>query len=69
MVSAMTEPSVLRDTRSAYDAVATLYAELFSNVLETLPMERALLAAFAEPRLSELCGPDCRPQRAGAGLA
>jgi SAM-dependent methyltransferase len=44
----VTEPSVLHDTRAAYDAVATLYAELFSNVLETLPMERALLAAFAE---------------------
>nr|WP_042195924.1 class I SAM-dependent methyltransferase [Kibdelosporangium sp. MJ126-NF4]CEL22304.1 methyltransferase [Kibdelosporangium sp. MJ126-NF4]CTQ93085.1 methyltransferase [Kibdelosporangium sp. MJ126-NF4] len=48
MVSAVTDPSTLHDTRDAYDAVATLYAELFGNVLETLPMERALLAAFAE---------------------
>ncbi len=44
----MTEPPVLHDTRAAYDAVASLYAELFSDVLESLPLERALLAAFAE---------------------
>ncbi|NIH83186.1 methyltransferase domain-containing protein [Amycolatopsis granulosa] len=44
----MTDSSVLHDTRAAYDAVAPTYAELFSNVLETLPMERSLLAAFAE---------------------
>jgi SAM-dependent methyltransferase len=44
----MTDPSVLRDTRSAYDAVAALYAERFSGVLATLPLERALLSAFAE---------------------
>ncbi|GAB2863304.1 class I SAM-dependent methyltransferase [Lentzea nigeriaca] len=40
----MTEPS----TRAAYDSVASLYAELFGNVLDTLPLERALLAAFAD---------------------
>ncbi|CCH31731.1 methyltransferase domain-containing protein [Actinosynnema sp. NPDC047251] len=40
----MTDP----ETRAAYDAVAALYAELFSDVLETLPLERALLGAFAE---------------------
>jgi SAM-dependent methyltransferase len=57
MVSAMIRPSVLRDTRAAYDAVASLYAELFSNVLETLPMERALLAAFAELVQARNAGP------------
>lgn len=57
MVSAVTEPSVLHDTRVAYDAVASLYAELFSNVLETLPMERALLAAFAELVQAHNAGP------------
>jgi SAM-dependent methyltransferase len=57
MVSAMTEPSPLRETRAAYDAVATVYAGLFSNVLETLPMERALLAAFAELVRSRNAGP------------
>ncbi|MDT7724756.1 MAG: hypothetical protein QOI21_1332 [Actinomycetota bacterium] len=48
IVSAMAEPSALHDTRAAYDAVASLYAERFSNALETRPIERALLAAFAE---------------------
>jgi SAM-dependent methyltransferase len=44
----VTDSSVLRDTKAAYDSVATRYAGLFSNILETLPMERAMLAAFAE---------------------
>lgn len=57
MVSAVTEPSVLHDTRAAYDAVATRYAELFSNVLETLPMERAMLTAFAELVQAHNAGP------------
>lgn len=54
---AVTEPSVLHDTRTAYDAVATRYAELFGNVLETLPMERAMLAAFAELVRASDAGP------------
>ncbi len=57
MVSAVAKPSVLHDTRAAYDAVAARYAELFSNVLETLPMERALLAAFAELVQAGSAGP------------
>jgi len=57
MVSAVTDPSVLRDTRAAYDAVAPLYAELFSNVLEALPMERVMLAAFAELVQAHGAGP------------
>lgn len=40
--------SALHDTRAAYDAVASLYAHRFSNALEARPIERALLAAFAE---------------------
>jgi SAM-dependent methyltransferase len=47
----------VHDTRAAYDAVASLYAELFSNVLEVLPMERALLAAFAELVQARNAGP------------
>jgi SAM-dependent methyltransferase len=53
----MTEPSGLHEIRAAYDAVAALYAELFSNALETLPMERALLAAFAELVQTRSAGP------------
>ncbi|MET8757068.1 class I SAM-dependent methyltransferase [Lentzea sp. NPDC004782] len=44
----MTDQSALHDTKAAYDAVAPLYAELFSDILDRLPLERALLAAFAE---------------------
>jgi SAM-dependent methyltransferase len=47
-VSVVTESSISRDTGTAYDAVASLYAELFSDVLEKLPLERALLGVFAE---------------------
>ncbi|RBM14775.1 SAM-dependent methyltransferase [Prauserella sp. PE36] len=72
MVSAVTEPSVLHDTRSAYDAVASRYAELFSNVLETLPMERAMLAAFAELVQAHNAGPvadiGCGPGQVTAHL-
>ena len=57
MVSAVTGPSALHDTRAAYDAVASLYAELFSNALEALPVERALLAAFAELVQAHDAGP------------
>jgi SAM-dependent methyltransferase len=57
MVFAVTEPSVLHVTKAAYDAVASLYAERFSNMLETLPMERAMLAAFAELVRAQGTGP------------
>lgn len=54
--------TVLHDTKAAYDAVATVYAERFSNILDTLPMERAMLAAFADlvrtgPVADLGCGP------------
>jgi SAM-dependent methyltransferase len=55
--SAVTEPSVLYCTKAAYDAIAHLYAELFGNVLETLPMERAMLAAFTELVRAHNSGP------------
>ncbi|MEU9118396.1 class I SAM-dependent methyltransferase [Streptomyces sp. NPDC048506] len=45
----MTDPSShLCATADAYDAVAVLYAELFRNALDDLPLDRAVLAAFAE---------------------
>ncbi|HET6504051.1 MAG TPA: methyltransferase domain-containing protein [Amycolatopsis sp.] len=57
MVPAVTDSSVLHDTRAAYDAVAALYAERFGNALETLPMERAMLGAFAELVQAHNAGP------------
>jgi len=35
-------------TADAYDSVAVLYDELFRDALDTRPLDRALLAAFAE---------------------
>ncbi|WP_254716568.1 class I SAM-dependent methyltransferase [Actinomadura sp. WMMB 499] len=49
------------ETRDAYDAVAPLYAELFSDVRRHHPVDRALIAAFAEtvegPVADVGCGP------------
>ncbi|RKT54224.1 ubiquinone/menaquinone biosynthesis C-methylase UbiE [Saccharothrix australiensis] len=56
-VFTVNRPSALHDTKTAYDAVAPLYAELFSDVLDSLPMERALLAAFAELVQAHDAGP------------
>ncbi len=44
----MDEPAYLRTTRAAYDSVAVDYAERFSAGLAAKPLDRALLAAFAE---------------------
>lgn len=44
----MTEPSYLHSTRTAYDTVAVDYAELLRAELAAKPLDRALLAAFAE---------------------
>jgi SAM-dependent methyltransferase len=44
----MTQATHLRATQAAYDAVAVRYAELFRDALAGLPLDRALLAAFAE---------------------
>lgn len=44
----MVEPDSLSTTRDAYDTVATRYASHFADTLHDRPLERALLAAFAE---------------------
>jgi SAM-dependent methyltransferase len=43
----MSEPE-LNAARTAYDAVAGVYADLFKDTLNERPVERGLLAAFAE---------------------
>lgn len=62
----MTElPSYLRATADAYDALAVVYADFARDSLAGLPLDRAILAAFAEAaraadagRVAELgCGP------------
>ncbi|MBL7501688.1 methyltransferase domain-containing protein [Frankia sp. CNm7] len=49
-------PSYLHDVASAYDDVAARYSELFATVLDRQPLERALLAAFAD-LVRDLGGP------------
>ena len=44
----MTEPDFLGATRASYDAVATDYAERFGDELAAKPLDRAMLAGFAE---------------------
>jgi SAM-dependent methyltransferase len=44
----VSEPDFVRATRSSYDAVAADYAERFRDELADRPLERAMLAAFAE---------------------
>lgn len=44
----MTEPEFLRATRESYDAVAAGYAGRFAAELAAKPLDRAMLAGFAE---------------------
>ncbi|TQF02336.1 class I SAM-dependent methyltransferase [Kitasatospora acidiphila] len=44
----MTEPDFLRNTRASYDAIAADYTERFRYQPDIKPLDRAMLAAFAE---------------------
>jgi SAM-dependent methyltransferase len=71
--SLVTEPSShLGATADAYDAVALRYAELARNELDALPLDRAVLAAFAELARTTDAGPvaelGCGPGRVTAHL-
>ncbi|MFI6517948.1 class I SAM-dependent methyltransferase [Spirillospora sp. NPDC050679] len=69
----MIESSSQHTTRAAYDAVATLYAELFRDSAEPNPLDRALVAAFAESVQAADGGPvadlGCGPGGVTARLA
>ena len=60
-------------TAAAYDAVSARYAEFVRDELDALPLDRAVLAAFAEHVLAGGGGPvadlGCGPGRIGAHLA
>lgn len=64
--------SHLAATADAYDAVAVAYAELVRDELDALPLERAVLAAFAELTQTSAAGPvaelGCGPGRVTAHL-
>lgn len=47
-VATMADADTLSATREAYDAVAALYTERFSDELRDRPLDRAMLSAFAE---------------------
>ncbi|MEV5375797.1 MULTISPECIES: class I SAM-dependent DNA methyltransferase [Streptomyces] len=69
----MTEPSShLRTTADAYDAMATLYADVARNALDPLPLDRAVIAAFAELARAAGAGPvaelGCGPGQVTAHL-
>jgi len=58
----MSYPAFLDDTRSSYNTMVTGYVERFGNYLSAKPMDRALLALFAElalagPVADVGCGP------------
>jgi SAM-dependent methyltransferase len=64
--------SHLGATADAYDAVAVRYAEFARNELDALPLDRAVLAAFAELARTTDAGPvaelGCGPGRVTAHL-
>ncbi|QPP08754.1 class I SAM-dependent methyltransferase [Streptomyces bathyalis] len=68
----MTGPDFLGATRTFYDAVAADYAERFHDELAAKPLDRALLAAFAELVLSagggKVADLGCGPGRMTAHL-
>lgn len=53
----MTESSFLQTTRSAYDTIAADYAEHFRDELAGVPIERAMLSAYADLVLAAGGGP------------
>jgi len=53
----VTEPDFLSTTRASYDAVAADYAGRFRDELGAKPLERAMLAGFAELVLAAGAGP------------
>lgn len=71
IVPAMSEPD-LHAARTAYDALAVVYADQFKDTLDDRPVERGLLAAFAEVVRREPAGPvvdlGCGPEHIAAHL-
>jgi SAM-dependent methyltransferase len=56
------------DTRASYDAVAETYATLFGDELAGKPLDRALLAAFAETVSGPVADLGCGPGHITAHL-
>ncbi|PAZ15806.1 SAM-dependent methyltransferase [Streptomyces sp. SA15] len=67
----MTETDFLTTTRTFYDAIAEDYAVMFRDVLAATPLDRAVLAAFAElvGEGAAVADLGCGPGRVTAHLA
>ncbi|MEV0647794.1 class I SAM-dependent methyltransferase [Phytomonospora sp. NPDC050363] len=59
----MTEPADVIETRFAYDTVAADYAATLEGLHDESPLEKALLAAFAEVVSGEVVEVGCGPGR------
>ncbi|GIG67880.1 class I SAM-dependent DNA methyltransferase [Phytomonospora endophytica] len=64
----MTEPADVTETRTAYDTVATDYAEILHDHLAGQPLDRAVLNLFAETVSGEVADVGCGPGRVTAYL-
>ena len=67
----MAEPLHVKTTRAAYDTVAGSYAELLAHELSAQPVDRAVLALFAElvPSGGRVADLGCGPGRVTAHLS
>ncbi|HEX3897944.1 MAG TPA: class I SAM-dependent methyltransferase [Mycobacteriales bacterium] len=69
----MGEPTYLTDARAAYDTVASTYADLLRNELAGKPVDRAVIAIFAELVTGNgggwVADVGCGPGRVAAHLA
>lgn len=69
----MTEPDFVHDTRAGYDIIATYYHQRFGHELDAKPLDRGMLAGFAELVRTAGLGPvadvGCGTGRVSAYLA
>jgi SAM-dependent methyltransferase len=70
---AVSEPEFLRATRASYDAMAVDYADWIRDELTVKPLDRGMLAGFADLVQATDVGPiadiGCGPGRVTAHLA
>ncbi|ONI84462.1 SAM-dependent methyltransferase [Actinosynnema sp. ALI-1.44] len=65
----MTEPSYLTEIRNSYDTVADAYHDTLKDAHDSMPFDRAMLAAFAEGVRGTVVDIGCGPGRITTRLA
>ncbi|ALG13420.1 class I SAM-dependent DNA methyltransferase [Kibdelosporangium phytohabitans] len=65
----MSEPSYLAEIRNSYDTVADSYHDLLKDAHDSMPFDRAMLAAFAERAQGTVADIGCGPGRITTRLA